>query len=48
MTAEEYRQKINPCYGCDCWDPDMGCTMPSIHKPYACGLNDEQEGKEDD
>lgn len=35
----------NPCYGCDCYDPDMGCTMPSVDRSYACSLeNDEMEG----
>lgn len=29
MTTDEYRENINPCYGCDCWDEDMGCSMPS-------------------
>lgn len=23
---------------CDCYDPDMGCTMPSVDKSYACPL----------
>ena len=28
----------NQCLYCDCYDPDMGCTMPSIDKSYACPL----------
>ena len=28
----------NPCLDCDCYDPDMGCTMPGIDKSYACPL----------
>lgn len=28
----------NSCFGCDCNDPDMGRTMPSIDKSYACPL----------
>lgn len=38
MTGEEYKREINPCYGCGCWDEDMGCIMPSIDKSYACPL----------
>lgn len=30
----------NPCLYCDCYDPDMGCTMPSVDKSYACSLED--------
>ena len=26
----------NPCLRCTCYDPDMGCTMPSYDKWYAC------------
>lgn len=30
-------REIDHCFGCDCWDSDReGCTMPSIHKGYAC------------
>lgn len=43
MTIEEYREKINPCYGYDCWDEDMGCMMPSMDKCYACPLGTEKE-----
>lgn len=24
------------CFACDCYDPDLGCTMPSIDRSYAC------------
>lgn len=44
MTVEEYRRKINPCYGCGCWDEDMGCTMPPQDKCYACPLETEKDG----
>ena len=30
----------NPCFNCDCYDPDMGCTMPAVDKSYACSLED--------
>lgn len=42
MNKEEYK---NPCLrcGCDCYDEDMGCTMPSIDKSYACPLEVEKE-----
>lgn len=38
-------EPLVPCLSCDCHDPDMGCTMPSIDKSYACPLvscDDEQ------
>lgn len=39
-------KEINPCYSCDCNDPDLGCTMPSLDKRYACPLEvDEEELK---
>lgn len=31
------------CLSCDCFDPDMGCTMPSIDKCYACPVESAQE-----
>lgn len=46
MTREEYIRKINPCYGCGCYDEDMGCTMPSIDREYACPLKNENEETE--
>lgn len=44
MATEEYRREVNPCYecGCDCYDADMGCTMPSIDKSYACPLENDK------
>ncbi len=34
---------LNPCLAinCGCYDSDMGCTMPSIDKSYACSLEPE-------
>lgn len=29
---------MNECLKCDCYDEDVGCTMPSIDKWYACSL----------
>ena len=29
---------MNECLKCDCYDEDVGCTMPSIDKCYACSL----------
>lgn len=43
LRIEDYRAKVNPCYGCGCWDEDMGCTMPAVDKCYACSLEDERE-----
>jgi hypothetical protein len=37
----------NPCLYCDCYDPDMGCTMSSLDRWYACPLEaNEEELKE--
>lgn len=41
MTKEEYREKVNPCYGRGCWDADMGCTMPAPDRQYACPIREE-------
>lgn len=41
MTEEEYRRDVNPCFGCGCWNPDTGCTMPSIDRSYACWLEED-------
>lgn len=35
MSKEKYQ---NECWNCDCYDADMGCTMPSIDQSYACTL----------
>ncbi len=32
------RYNMTDCLNCDCYDPDMGCTMPSVDKSYACLL----------
>ena len=45
MTLEEYRRDISPCFGCGCWNPDMGCSMPDLDRGYACPL--EAEGGDD-
>lgn len=38
---------MNECLKCDCYDEDVGCTMPSIDKCYACSLYEcEDELKE--
>ena len=38
---------MNECLKCNCYDEDVGCTMPSIDKWYACPLYaDEDELKE--
>ena len=29
---------MNKCLSCGCYDEDVGCTMPSIDKWYACPL----------
>ena len=41
MTAKEYREKVNPCFGCDCYDEDLGCSMPSLDRQYACSLEED-------
>ena len=41
MDMKQY--KINECLDCDCYDSDMGCTMPSTHKWYACPIESEKE-----
>ena len=33
--------KKDPCMDCDAYDCDFGCTMPSIHKWYACPIESE-------
>ena len=42
MTIKESQKKFNPCscYKCDCYDEDLGCTMPSIDRIYACVLEE--------
>lgn len=36
-------REIDECANCDCNDPDVGCTMPSIDRSYACPLNTDSE-----
>ena len=43
MTDKKDRREPNDCLGCDCYDPDMGCTMSSIDRAYACPLEDDKE-----
>ena len=35
----------NPCLDCDCYDPDMGCSMPGIDRSYACPQRFEDDGQ---
>ncbi|WP_303916482.1 hypothetical protein [Subdoligranulum variabile] len=30
--------EANPCLGHGCYDPDLGCTIPSIDHWFACPL----------
>ncbi|MDO4318300.1 MAG: hypothetical protein Q4C48_08870 [Lachnospiraceae bacterium] len=48
MTEEEYREKVNPCYGCGCYDEDMGCSMPSCDRIYACSVYATPDDEEDE
>lgn len=32
------KPNTNPCLGHGCYDPDLGCTIPSIDRWYACPL----------
>lgn len=41
MTLKEYRENVNPCYGYDCYDPDLGCMIPGQDRWYACPLEPE-------
>lgn len=41
MSRDEYIHTVNPCYGCGCYDPDEGCSMPGIDRVYACPHNEE-------
>ncbi len=31
------------CLNCDCYDSDMGCTMPEGDRSYACTLEDDND-----
>ena len=39
----EMERKFNSCLDCDAYDSDMGCTMSSLHKWYACPIESETE-----
>ncbi len=45
---EKYKHEVNPCLKCVCWDPDLGCAMPSIDKSYVCPLKTEEEDYDGD
>lgn len=32
---------MDKCLFCGCYDPDFGCTCPSVDKSYACPLEPE-------
>lgn len=32
------KTNMNRCLGHGCYDPDLGCTIPSIDRWYACPL----------
>lgn len=36
-------KEVNECLTCDAYDPDLGCTMPSLHLSYACPLEENDE-----
>ncbi len=36
-------KEVNECLTCDAYDPDFGCTMPSLHLSYACPLEENDE-----
>lgn len=38
MEKVIYVSVINPCFGCMCYDPDVGCTMPANDIWYGCPL----------
>lgn len=42
MSRDEYIHTVNPCYGCGCYDPDTGCSMPGGDRSYACDRNTEE------
>lgn len=42
------RRKENPCHDCDCYDPDIGCTMSSLDRSYACPLEQEDSPESGD
>lgn len=34
---------IHACYVCDCWDEDVGCTMGSFNRSYACPIEADED-----
>lgn len=46
VIKENRLRNGNPCFGCDCYDPDAeGCTMPSVDRAYACSLEHGEKNK---
>ncbi|MDD4509366.1 MAG: hypothetical protein PHY23_00375 [Oscillospiraceae bacterium] len=43
IIPDKREAEHGPCQKCDCNDPDMGCTMPSIDRNYACPIYDRQD-----
>ena len=41
LVPAKRKVERDPCCGCDCNDPDMGCTMSSIDRSYACPMENE-------
>lgn len=39
-------KEINECLTCDAYDPDLGCTMPSVDLSYACPYEEDKEFEE--
>ncbi len=39
-------RETNECLTCGAYDPDLGCTMPSMHLSYACPLEEDEEFEE--
>ena len=43
MSRDEYIHTVNPCYCCECYDPDYeSCTMPDTDHIYACRQHTEE------
>lgn len=36
-------KEVNECLTCDAYDPDLGCTIPSIDRSYACPYEENDE-----
>ena len=37
----DLRSQMDECLFCGCYDPDLGCTCPSVDKFYVCPLEPE-------